>query len=390
MSPHSRAFHVVIIGGSFAGLTTAQELEKLTRNSNVFITVLEKREASFHTISALRALVKPELAEHIWIPFHRALKGCRSRIVQASVEAVYIDHVQLSSGELLRFDYLVLASGSSYPSPAKTDSIYIRPGVQETLRYSENIRAADRVLIIGGGAVGVELAGEIATAYPNKKVTLVQAAAHLLPTEYPLAFCEKVRLALQKLNVRVILNDRVVVPGCRPIRSTLDPRVLYTVNGLSLTSDLQFLCVGTTVNVPYLSTLSSVPGALLEPGDGHVKVLPTLQLTHPRLRHMFAVGDCNNTSGTKLAYTAMDQARVAAKNLQRLIEAGGGPDSVDGINLLSYKNTGGSMAITVGEFTAFNAFPFANLIGYRDLIRKGSDLFLPKRYRELHLEYPKG
>lgn len=34
------------------------------------------------------------------------------------------------------------------------------------------IQAADSVLVIGGGATGVEMAAEIRTEYPNKKVSI--------------------------------------------------------------------------------------------------------------------------------------------------------------------------------------------------------------------------
>ena len=46
------------------------------------------------------------------------------------------------------------------------------PNLTLTHKFVENakLQAAETVLIIGGGPVGVELAGEVATDFPNKKV----------------------------------------------------------------------------------------------------------------------------------------------------------------------------------------------------------------------------
>ncbi len=68
----------------------------------------------------------------------------------------------------------MIASGSRYPSLslAKTNSQFDYAGRnQEMLDEHATLAAAKSVLVIGG-AVGVELAGEIASAFPNKDITL--------------------------------------------------------------------------------------------------------------------------------------------------------------------------------------------------------------------------
>ena len=45
--------------------------------------------------------------------------------------------------------------------------------------------AAKEVLVIGGGIVGVELAGEIVTNLPDKRVTVVCAGGRLIPDKPP-------------------------------------------------------------------------------------------------------------------------------------------------------------------------------------------------------------
>jgi NADH dehydrogenase FAD-containing subunit len=69
------------------------------------------------------------------------------------------------------------------------------------------VKAADSILIIGGGPVGVELAGEIVVDFPTKKVTLIQSGDRLIDFLGPKA-SEKTLKWLQSRNVEVILNDR--------------------------------------------------------------------------------------------------------------------------------------------------------------------------------------
>lgn len=49
----------------------------------------------------------------------------------------------------------------------------------------ERLVAAERILVVGGGIVGVELAGEIIVSFPQKQVTLVCSAGQLIPDKPP-------------------------------------------------------------------------------------------------------------------------------------------------------------------------------------------------------------
>ena len=42
------------------------------------------------------------------------------------------------------------------------------------------VAKSNRIVVIGGGAVGVELVGEIASGYPNKNVTLMHNREQIL------------------------------------------------------------------------------------------------------------------------------------------------------------------------------------------------------------------
>ena len=62
-------------------------------------------------------------------------------------------------------------------------------------------------MIVGGGAVGVEIAGEISTEYPDKEVTIIHGGRHLVWNYLTAKFHGKVRSTLDNLGVNVLLGE---------------------------------------------------------------------------------------------------------------------------------------------------------------------------------------
>ena len=78
-------------------------------------------------------------------------------------------------------DHLVLATGTAYPFPAKhleSSAALARARIE---RAHAGLERCGRVLVVGAGDVGVELVGEITSAFPGVGVTLLEACAQILP-----------------------------------------------------------------------------------------------------------------------------------------------------------------------------------------------------------------
>src|SRR5207249_2751451 len=83
-------------------------------------TLVERKDAFVHNVAALRALVAPDWLPRIFFPYDRLLQHgqvVRDRVVHAEPKSV-----TLASGARIQADYLVLATGSTYPFPAKLDT----------------------------------------------------------------------------------------------------------------------------------------------------------------------------------------------------------------------------------------------------------------------------
>jgi NADH dehydrogenase FAD-containing subunit len=236
--------------------------------------------------------------------------------------------VKKASGEkqTLTFDYAILATGASTAGmPWK------RLGNDEqtlaTLHdVQSRIHSGNSILIAGGGPTGVETAGEIATKYTDKDITLVTNTAHLLPALKE-SVGKQAELELQRKNVKVLTNTKV-----ESSESTGNQTKLSLSDGKTLTVDVYLPTVGLKANTSY------VPQSMLDEA-GNVKVDEHLRTNAPN-KNIFAAGDVN--SNRKQIFFTETEALQVATNLTAIIN---GKES----NLKAYKELGMPMMMaTVG------------------------------------------
>ena len=111
---------------------------------------------------------------------------------------------------------------------------------------NEKIKAANSILIVGGGPTGVELAGEIAVDYSEKKVTLVHNGSRLLEFLGPKA-SNKTLAWLKSRKVEVKLDQSVNLNNISEGNNTY-----VTSAGETINADCHFLCIGKPVASKWL------------------------------------------------------------------------------------------------------------------------------------------
>lgn len=83
------------------------------------ITLIEKKDALYHTVSSVRAVVEDGWGEKLWIPYTNLFTKNKSgsKVIQASVVSVLSDpsNVTLDNGDIIHYDYLVVTSGCTAP-----------------------------------------------------------------------------------------------------------------------------------------------------------------------------------------------------------------------------------------------------------------------------------
>jgi NADH dehydrogenase FAD-containing subunit len=296
---------VVVVGGGYGGINAAKALDDIAD-----VTLVDPTEAFVHNVAAWRALVDPEWLERIFYPYEHLL--AHGRFLRDRAIAIDGRRVTLASGDVLDPDYLVLATGSAYPFPAKTEEPDIASAKARHRDAHEALLAADRALIVGAGPSGLELAGEIKAFFPDKHVTIADISDDILVGPYPQDLRDELRRQLDNLGVELRLGTAIAeLPSISP--ATLAPIAIATADGREIVADIWFRAFGVRAHSQYLEG-----GTLADRRDerGYVRVDEHLRIVGET--HTFALGDLTDAD-RDMAGIANAQARVVAANIRALI-----------------------------------------------------------------------
>ena len=232
-------YRVVIVGGGFAGLSAAKALKK----APVEVTLIDRK--NYHLFQPLLYQVATGglSPADISTPVRGLLRFQKNaRVILGEADSVNVadQTLNLSDGEQVEYDTLLLAAGSSHSYFGNDGWSETAPGLK-TLDDATEIRrrilfafeAAERVndpeerrawltfVIVGGGPTGVELAGAIGelarhTLRSNFRsyepseacVVLFEGGDRVLPTFHP-KLAEKAAASLKKLGVAVHTGSTV-------------------------------------------------------------------------------------------------------------------------------------------------------------------------------------
>lgn len=200
------------------------------------------------------------------------------------------------------YDKLVLATGASAFVPLiEGHELMLTLNSQQEYKACETtLRDAQRVMIVGGGLIGTELAMDFCRA--GKSVTLVDHAASILSALMPAEVSSRLQHRLTDMGVHQLLKSQLqsLTKTDTGIRATLD-------RNRSVEIDVVVAATGLRSE----TALARRAGAETHLG---VKVDSYLQTTQPDI---YALGDCAEINGQVLPFLQPIQisAMYLAKNL---------------------------------------------------------------------------
>ena len=211
--------------------------------------------------------------------------------------------VRAAGGQEFRYDRLVLATGSRarrLPDlPADREGVVTLRSRQDAHAAMALVTGRSRVLIVGGGLLGLELAAALAGQVAA--ITVLQNRSLLLGRQLDATGSEVLRDTLIERGVRLVFNDRVA-------SYTGAPRIsgVRTEGGLILDCDLLLVAVGTAPNRE-LGTAAGLHTRRALVVNSH------LQTSDPNI---YALGEVAEHDGRLYGTTehAQEQARVAARH----------------------------------------------------------------------------
>ena len=280
------------------------------------VTLIEPNDRFVHNVGLLRALVDPDFAARIVFPYDHLLS--RGRVIRDRAAEVVPGHVTLASGEEIETDFIVLATGSDYPFPAKVDAGPAGDFMDRIAAAREALAQAERPLLIGAGPVGIELAGEITSAWPDKRVTILEAGPRIMPGNFDERLRDQLKAQLAERKVRLVVGETAPLPS--PPVGTLGEIMVETDKGTRIEADIWFRCFGGGAKTDYLAGgLEQAIGA-----RGQVSVVPTLLVEGAE--RVFAIGDVTDIPETKRAGVGRMHAAVVQQNIADIL-AGRAPSA---------------------------------------------------------------
>ena len=340
---------IVILGGGFGGMRTAECLEEQLRaDPSVSITLVSDTNALLFTPMLAEVAGSSLEPSHISTPLRSSLH--RTEFVRGRAAEINLEQrrVILGNGRLIRapgrpreipYDHLVLALGSvsnylgmaniekyAFGFKSLLDAIRIRNHVIEMFERADREsdpsqrRALLTFVIAGGGFAGVELAGAlndfahgILADYPNLhseelRVLLVHSRDRILP-ELSESLARYAQKKMEERGVGFRLNSRL---------TDAQPGMVVLSDGEISAATLVWTA-GTAPN----PLLKSLP--VERDSRGAIVVDDTFAVRGHR--ELWALGDCAAVSDTKHGKTcpptaqfALRQAEVLAKNIHAKLD----------------------------------------------------------------------
>lgn len=308
---------VVIIGGGFAGVYTAQGLlrrkipVKLVSETNHFTFTPLLHEVATGSLIAHDAMFEYESFFH-----SKHFRFVRGRVTGIDREAKEVK----VGDERISYRYLVIAAGSTTNlySLKGTEHAYTLKTIEDAVKLKRAILAraqdADRhvaVTVVGGGPTGLELIFDIHQLLKDLKQTNRAADYDLRLVHATVTLCKSGGDRIQSYISKALKRTKIEVV-CNAMARAITSDSVETSAG-TFHSDVTVLCTGVRPNTDFLK------GVLKLDSQGHIPVDSTLRsIEDPRV---FALGDVIVISGAlvpKLAQTAVSEANVVADNIVRL------------------------------------------------------------------------
>ncbi|PWN44287.1 FAD/NAD(P)-binding domain-containing protein [Ceraceosorus guamensis] len=360
----------IVIIGALTGALLARALEKSLPPTHRLV-LIEKNEAAFWPVGSLRAAALPDFENKIFAPVAGFFPKDSRHIALGSTEVTSLGKTSvtiskpaesLSGVTEIPFAYAIIATGSSYAYPSRPVAVDVATSKANLKKTQEDIKQAKSILVIGGGPVGIEFAGEVVDQHPSKKVTLATSGPALLSPAWKSSLADKLEWQLEKAGVELITNAKVDLPSDVKTGELLTESVSVKAGEKTVETDFILIGTGAKANGQLLP-------ADAKDQDGRVKVDQQLRVQSETLGdRYFAVGDIVSAEGSGTFINAQNHVPVVAANLGAVLK-GGKPAK-------AFKPMLGVLTVPIGQKAGASQL-FGFVVGeWLTPIIKGKHLFL--------------
>ncbi|KAI0413140.1 FAD/NAD(P)-binding domain-containing protein [Xylaria grammica] len=395
---------IIVLGGSYGGVSTAHYLlkhaiPKLPDPKSYQLVLVSTSSQTMCRPAAPRALISdamfPQDKLFVSIPesFSQYTPGS---FVFEQGTATALDHENRTvsvrpaesgdsgSAELkIVYHALVIATGASTLSPLlgfTRDETALK---SSWAAFRTALPKAKHIVVAGGGASGVEVAGELgehlngragwlssALSNPKVQITLLSGGSRILPYLRP-AIAQTAETYLAKLGVRVLHNTRVatVVPAAAGTEEVAANAALTLDNGETLQADLYIPATGALPNTNFISDT-------LRCSDGRVNTDASNLRVVGAGERVYSIGDASSAARPAI-HNIISMIPVLCANVKRdLLLAAGQSAQVVGEDRVFKEDTRETQLVPIGKSKGVGAAMGMKFPSFLVWLIKGRDYWL--------------
>ncbi|MBN2716394.1 MAG: NAD(P)/FAD-dependent oxidoreductase, partial [Deltaproteobacteria bacterium] len=300
---HATPQRLVIIGAGVAGVTAAETAASIPGAEVVLIS--REPQLPYYRLNLTRYLAGEVDAAALEMKGDDWFAENNVRLVYGEVTAVDRDarSVKLKDGTSHEYDKLIIAAGAHCfipPFPgASRDGVFSLRTQKDADAIIAAARTAKKVAVIGGGLLGLEVAGALGNR--NCEVSVIEGFGWLLPRQLPQRAGELLVDVLRQKKIDVITkaNTKEIV-GDEAVRG------VHLEDGRTIAADLVVVSTGVRAN----SYLARQCGLTVDRG---IVVDDALRTTDPNI---YAAGDVCEHRGISYGIwpASYIQGEIAAAN----------------------------------------------------------------------------
>jgi nitrite reductase (NADH) large subunit len=302
----SPSLNVVIVGNGVAGVTAARMLKE--KNPETRVSLYTDESHHYYPRPRLYEVLSGEAEPREVYMFSEEWYEKKGINVQLNKKALSIDterkELLLEDGSRVNYDTLLLANGGhSFVPPikgAEKTGVFTLRSIRDALSIKEFTKKTKKVIVIGGGLLGLEFASSLKKL--SQKVEVVEMFPRLLPRQLDPDGATILKNRIASRGIDIVLGAKTVeILGRRTVSGIL------LDSGETISGDLVLISAGMRSN----TGLALEAGIKVNRGvvvDGHLRTSAD---------DVYAVGDVAEFEGIVYGIipAALEQASIAATNM---------------------------------------------------------------------------
>lgn len=272
---------IVIIGNSAAAVGCVEGVRSVDKNSEIVLIASEKHHTYSRPLISYLLYGKTDEQRMKYRPDSFYSDNMVDTMLGKT--AVSVDPkghtVKLESGEVISYDKLMVATGSSPFVPPmkgldKVEKKFTFMTLDDAHALDKAISAESRVLVIGAGLIGLKCVEGIADKV--KEIAVVDMADRILPSVLDAEGAELVQKSIEKHGVKFYLNDSA---------AELEPNKAKLKSGAEVEFDVLVVAVGVRPNIALMKDAGAECG----------RAIKTDNKCQTSLKDIYAGGDCTES-----------------------------------------------------------------------------------------------